>query len=185
MSTIQSDAGDEAKGPAMFRLYSKGCEYAIRALVYAVKHGGRERFQAAEVCRRVGIPEHFTRKTFQALVQGGFLQAVRGPGGGYVLSRPPEETPILDVVRAVDGEDTFDHCVMGLEECSNARACPMHAVWSEGKARLLEQLGRTTLQDVVDAAVANEASSAAEADGRSRQRKTGKVRRPSRKKEGS
>jgi Rrf2 family iron-sulfur cluster assembly transcriptional regulator len=161
----------------VFRLYSKGCEYAIRALVYAVQKGGQDRFQAAEVCRQVEIPEYFTRKIFQALVQGGFLNAVRGPGGGYVLTRPPDEIAILDVVYAVDGRDTFDHCVMGLHECSDVEGCPLHNVWSEGKARLLERLGQTTLQDVVDVAAGSGAAEGVEPEAKPAGRKNRRGKR--------
>jgi len=146
----------------MFRLYSKGCEYAIRALVCAVREGGQGRFQAADVCRKVDIPEYFTRKIFQALVQGGFLHAVRGPGGGYALTRPPTEISVLDIVRAVDGEDTFNHCVMGLDECSDEHGCPMHPVWSRAKGEMLQQLRHTTLQDVVSLATRGGSSDGAD-----------------------
>ncbi|HNR30774.1 MAG TPA: Rrf2 family transcriptional regulator [Candidatus Hydrogenedentes bacterium] len=134
----------------MFRLYSKGCEYAIRALVCVVPRGEARRFQAAEICRRVGIPEPYTRKVFQALVHGGFLSAVRGPGGGYELTRDPRAITLLEVIRAVDGEETFDHCVMGLPECGSEHPCPLHPLWSETKKRLLGRLAGQTLQDLAD-----------------------------------
>ncbi|MBP8130782.1 MAG: Rrf2 family transcriptional regulator [Candidatus Hydrogenedentes bacterium] len=132
----------------MFRLYSKGCEYAIRALLCVVPKGEVRRFQAAEICKRVGIPEPYTRKVFQALVRGGFLRASRGPGGGYELTRDPRSITLLEVIRAVDGDGTFDQCVMGLPQCGSDRPCPLHPVWSEAKEQLLEQLARQTLEDL-------------------------------------
>lgn len=134
----------------MFRLYSKGCEYAIRALLCVVPKGEVRRFQAAEICRRVGIPEPYTRKVFQALVRGGFLRASRGPGGGYELTRDPGAITLLEVIRAVDGEETFDHCVMGLPQCGSEHPCPLHPVWSGAKEQLLEQLAQQTLEDLSD-----------------------------------
>ena len=134
----------------MFRLYSKGCEYALRALMCVVPNEETRRFQAADVCRQVKIPEPYTRKVFQALTRGGFLKASRGPGGGYELSRPPSEISLLEVIRAVDGEETFDHCIMGLPECGTHVPCPLHGVWAEAKQRLLEQLASRTLQDLVE-----------------------------------
>ena len=70
----------------MFRLYSKGCEYAIRAMLHMVPGEEPQWFQAKMVCKKAGIPESFTRKIFQALVGGGFLNASRGPGGGYIVT---------------------------------------------------------------------------------------------------
>jgi Rrf2 family protein len=134
----------------MFRLYSRRCEYALRALIWAANHRSGVRFQAAEVCREVGVPESYSRKVFQDLTQGGFLTAVRGPGGGYALSQSPEEIAVLDVIYAVDGPDCFSRCVMGLPECGTDRPCPLHTVWADVKKNLLGQLSTNTLQELAD-----------------------------------
>lgn len=134
----------------LFKLYSKRCQYALWALTYVAARGGQDRFQAVDVCEKTGIPESFTRKVFQALTQGGFLHAVRGAGGGYALTRPASEISLLDVIRAVEGEDTFDHCVLGLPVCGSAKACPLHGTWSQAKVQLLEQLAARSLQDLAD-----------------------------------
>ncbi|MCH7649769.1 MAG: Rrf2 family transcriptional regulator [Nitrospinae bacterium] len=91
----------------MFRLYSKGCEYAIRALVHAAPKKKGERFKAKAICEKAGIPESFTRKVFRLLVHAGFLEALRGPGGGYALLEDPERISLLEIIKAVDGADTF------------------------------------------------------------------------------
>jgi Rrf2 family protein len=100
------------------------------------------------VCAKAGIPESFTRKVFQALVQGDFLEASRGPGGGYSLTRPASEITLIDVVRAVDGEDTFDHCILGFPICGGENPCPLHPVWARAKEQFLHHLGLVTLEEV-------------------------------------
>jgi Rrf2 family protein len=134
----------------MFRLYSKGCEYAIRALTLLPSPDEGVRFQTKEICERAGIPESFTRKVFQALVQAGFLEASRGPGGGYALCQPPSEISLLSIIKVVDGEDTFAGCVMGLPKCDSLKPCPLHATWALAKGRLLAQLEAKTLQDLIN-----------------------------------
>lgn len=141
----------------MFKLYSKGCEYAIRALAHAVADSNQDRFQAKDICEKAGIPESFTRKIFQSLVQGGFLLAHRGPGGGYSLSVSPEKISILDVIKAVDGEDTFSKCIMGLSECGGENPCPLHPIWSDAKHDLIQQLSQSTLREVIDATLRRDA----------------------------
>ena len=136
----------------MFRLYSKGCEYALRALMHVEQQSEVERFQAKDVCEKAEIPEAFTRKVFQALVQAGFLAAARGPGGGYVLTKRSDEISLLGVIKAVDGDDSFDNCIMGLPECGGDHPCPLHSVWAETKERLLEQLASKTLRNLIDTA---------------------------------
>lgn len=134
----------------MLKLYSKGCQYTLRALTFVVADRDKERFQAKDICERAEIPESFTRKVLQALVQGGFLQAHRGPGGGYSLTRDPSEITVLEVIQAVEGEDTFDHCILGFEECSGVNPCPLHDLWVDSKRNLLDNLSGTTLDQLAD-----------------------------------
>ena len=133
----------------MFRLYSKGCEYAIRALVHMAPEGETTRFQAKNVCEKAGIPESLTRKIFQSLVNGGFLHAVRGPGGGYALTKPPTEITLYEVILAVDGLDTFAGCILGLDQCDSDQPCPLHKMWADGKTVLIETLESKTLADLI------------------------------------
>lgn len=132
----------------MFKLYSKGCQYTLRALTFAVAGADNTRFQARDICEQAEIPESFTRKVFQSLVQGGFLQAHRGPGGGYTLTRDPKEISLLEVIQAVEGEDTFDHCILGFRECGGVNPCPLHHLWVDAKKSLLENLAATTLDQL-------------------------------------
>ncbi|MBI4227300.1 MAG: Rrf2 family transcriptional regulator [Candidatus Omnitrophica bacterium] len=134
----------------MFRLYSKGCEYAIRALLHSAPIAGRAHFTARHVCRKARLPESFTRKTLQDLVQKGFLRAVTGPGGGYALTRAPKAISILSIIQAVDGPEVYGSCVMGLPQCDDRFSCPMHATWKGVRTHLKRALASKTLQDFID-----------------------------------
>lgn len=141
----------------MFQLYSKGCEYTIRALI----HIGADRakaFTAKEVCRKARIPESYTRKTFQALVRGGFLKSVTGPKGGYRLTLEPEEITVLSIIQAVEGEETFSQCVMGLARCNDRKPCPLHFVWTESKEKMVGELQSKTLKDLIAASASRRAA---------------------------
>ncbi len=135
----------------MFKLYSKSCQYALRALVHAGQPEAAGRVQAKDICEQAGVPESFTRKVLQALAAGGLLVAQRGPGGGYLLTRAPAEITLLEVIKLVDGADTFDYCVLGMRECSGENPCPLHALWLKSKVPLLKSLNKTTLADLIAA----------------------------------
>jgi len=134
----------------MFKLYSKGCEYALRALVQISSSDSDKRFSPKDVCRKADIPEAYTRKVFQALVEGGFLDSITGPGGGYALKRRSDQISLLQIIHAVDGEDTFKQCVMGLSECDNKKPCPVHEVWKRMRKNLTLELKAQTLQDLIE-----------------------------------
>ncbi len=129
----------------MFKLYSKGCEYALRALMHMANGAVNELFQARDVCEKADVPEAFTRKVFQTLAQQGILKAVSGPGGGYRFAHDPYSLSLLTLVKAIDGEDSYNHCIMGLPECGGDCPCPLHGEWSKTKTRLVGQLEATTL----------------------------------------
>lgn len=133
----------------MFHLYSKGCEYVLRALVEASLAGGKGPFLARDVCRRAGVPEAFTRKMLQRLKEKGILRAAPGPGGGYGFRRPLEKLSVLEIVEAVDGAGAYDGCVLGLKRCSDKSPCALHETWLKAKKSLLPGLGSKTLEDLV------------------------------------
>jgi Rrf2 family iron-sulfur cluster assembly transcriptional regulator len=132
----------------MIKLYSKGCQYAMSVLAYVTEHHEEERFSLKEVCEEVDLPEFFTRKIFQDLVQARLIRAHRGPGGGYSLARPAGQISLLELIYAIEGEDAFDHCIMGLAECGSEKPCPLHEVWAASRIHILERLRDQTLVDL-------------------------------------
>ena len=132
----------------MFRLYSKGCEYAIRALQhFPAEADSRVAFR--ELCRKARIPQHFGRKMFRTLVEKKILEAVTGPRGGYRFSRPPDSISLLDVIHAIDGDQALDICILGKTVCDPGRLCALHDTWVTAKQTLLPELKAHTLADLM------------------------------------
>ncbi len=132
----------------MFQLFSKKCEYVLRALLCAAKEDGAKRFRARDICEKAGVPEPYSRKVFQSLVQGGFLRAVLGPGGGYELKRKPSQITLLQVIHAVDGNLTFGKCLLGRPRCGS-KPCLLHNVWGGIRVSVVKSLSQLTLSDIV------------------------------------
>lgn len=139
-------------GETMFKLYSKACEYVLRILVRIPPKKAGDRFSLAELCRQADVPEAYVRKIFQSLSRQGMLEASTGPGGGYRLLKSPEDISLLDLVLAIDGEDVFDHCIMGLPQCGHANPCSVHNMWIDMKERITDELSAQTLKDLMAAA---------------------------------
>lgn len=131
----------------MFQMYSKGCEYAIKAL--AQMEDPEQNYSAKDICKRARIPESFSRKVFQFLVRGKFLDAIQGPGGGYRLHQNLNEVSILDIIHAVDGPKAFDHCIMGFAKCSEKIPCLLHDNWRKAKKHLIDELSGKKLKDLI------------------------------------
>lgn len=132
----------------MFRLYSKGCEYAIRALQYFPAEADSH-VAFGELCRKARIPLHFGRKMFRTLVEAKILEAVTGPRGGYRFRRPPDSVSLLEVIHAIDGDQTLDICILGKTVCDPGKFCALHETWVAAKEKLLPELKAHTLADLM------------------------------------
>ena len=129
-------------------LYSKPCEYAIRALAYLASHPERPAAQGREMARAENIPAPMLSKILQELVRKGLLESRRGPGGGFRLARRPELITLRDVVAAIDGLDHFLECAVGLERCADDAPCPLHDTWKGLRTQMMNYLGTTTLAEM-------------------------------------
>jgi Rrf2 family protein len=108
-------------------MFSKACEYAIRAVLYvAIKSGDKARLGLGEIAKEIDSPVPFTAKILQTLVREGIISSVKGPNGGFFLDLKSKPIPLSAVVQAIDGTDTLHTCAMGLKECSDQFPCPLH-----------------------------------------------------------
>jgi Rrf2 family transcriptional regulator, iron-sulfur cluster assembly transcription factor len=132
-------------------IYSKPCEYAIRALVFLARFPDHGEAQGTEIAKAEGLPAPVLAKVLQELVRKGLLESRRGPGGGFWLARNPRLITLRDVVAAIDGLDQFAECAVGLEGCSDNSPCPLHDTWKGLRAQLMNYLETTTLTDMAAA----------------------------------
>lgn len=72
------------------------------------------------------IPKHFLSKILQLLVKNKLLISMKGPNGGFRLSRPADSITLIEIVEAIDGLDIFKQCGIGFRECDESDPCPIH-----------------------------------------------------------
>lgn len=134
----------------MIRVYSKKCEYAIRALSCVGRNISRGSFSLRLACRQAKTPEWSTRKTLQALVHSGILIAKPGPGGGYRFKVSPDKISILELILAVDGETAFEKCILGQATCGHHHPCALHGIWEKAKTVLVSELKSSNLAQIME-----------------------------------
>ena len=93
-------------------IYSKTCEYAIRALSYVAAKKEGPLVMIPEISRKAGVPRSYLAKIFQCLVKDNLLISRRGPDGGFTMKKDPREISLLQIVRAVDDITIMQQCVM-------------------------------------------------------------------------
>ncbi|WP_406134319.1 RrF2 family transcriptional regulator [Streptomyces zaomyceticus] len=127
-------------------------DYAIRAMAELACSRDRP-LKAEDISGRQDIPVRFLFVVLGDLRQARLVRSVRGPDGGYALTRPPAEVTLADVVRAMDGPlvSVRDLKLTGLEY--QGAAAPMPDVWRAVRTSLRQVLESTTLADLATSAL--------------------------------
>ncbi len=130
-------------------LFSKGCEYGLRAMIYVATHGEDpdEFVPIRRISKELDISFHFLTKIFQQLNEERIIESYRGPRGGIRLARPASKIRLMEIVVTLEGPGLFSECVMGLPGCGDLAPCPLHDGWSEQRDRLAGLLKSMTLAE--------------------------------------
>lgn len=147
---------------ATMKLSTKG-RYAVTALAdLALSAQTRQTDQGAagdpalitlaEISERQGISLPYLEQLFAKLRRSGLVESARGPGGGYRLAKPADETRISEIMGAVDETLKATKCEGGVGEgCGGDRAvCLTHDLWEQLSAQVYLFLHNVTLADVVE-----------------------------------
>jgi len=130
------------------KITKKG-EYAMRALVDLALNYGRGMRQIQEIVREEVIPGKFLEQILVVLKNAGFIQSKRGIGGGYFLSKPPDEISLGEVIRLIDGPLAALECVSTDHvNCPKEITCGIRSVMLDVTKATAEILDRVTLADV-------------------------------------
>jgi Rrf2 family iron-sulfur cluster assembly transcriptional regulator len=134
------------------RLSTKG-RYAVMAMADLAGNAGEGKPVAlADIAQRQDISLSYLEQLFAKLRRGGLVSSVRGPGGGYRLSRPSTELRIADIIVAVDEPIAATRCKPGSSKgCTKTGArCVTHDLWEELGQQIHVFLSSVSLADVVE-----------------------------------
>ena len=92
-------------------MFSKTCEYALRALIYVAQHSKNgDRVGIKDISKGISSPEFFIAKILQDLSRKGFVQSAKGPNGGFFMNDQNLEVSIAEIVKEIDGDKLFSGC---------------------------------------------------------------------------
>lgn len=129
-------------------LFSRQCEYALQAVVYLAKKPEGERTSIKEISSTLKIPHHFIGKILQDLAYKGLLTSLKGPTGGFGLSRSAKNISLFNIVEAIDGTSLVNSCVMGFPDCGGKNPCSVHSQWEKQKDGIYKMLVNKSIYDM-------------------------------------
>jgi Rrf2 family iron-sulfur cluster assembly transcriptional regulator len=138
------------------KLTSKG-RYAVMAMADLAKNNVKEPTNLTEISLRQGISISFLEQLFLKLRNNNLVKSVRGPLGGYVLSKPPEEIKLLSIISAVDEKIKTVKCRKESKKGCNGKSikCITHNLWDDLESHINKFFEDNTLSDVLFREVKN------------------------------
>ncbi|HDZ41004.1 MAG TPA: Rrf2 family transcriptional regulator [Bacteroidetes bacterium] len=135
-------------------MFSNTCKYGIRAVVYIAgnsKNG--ENIGIKKISEDLNLPMSFLAKILQQMAKKKILNSSKGPHGGFSLAREPEQIFIIEVVKAIDGDDVFRRCVLHNYDCVNndlsRQKCTLHDDYVKSRLEIKILFESKTVYDLV------------------------------------
>lgn len=119
-------------------MLSNTSKYAIRAVIYlALNCEENSKIGIKQISNELKIPTPFLGKILQTLAKHKLLSSTKGPHGGFGLLKSAYNISLMDIVEIIDGLDSFNMCILGLETCTdNESHCPIHSNYASIREQL-------------------------------------------------
>jgi Rrf2 family protein len=125
-------------------------DYGVRALVELAEQYGRKSIQTVEIANRQNIPEPYLEQLLTTLGKFGLVKSRRGPHGGHVLAKAPDEISLGMVMVGLEGSTAPLDCIAEPAECSLSSNCIQREVWKSVEDAVQGVLGSTTIADLTN-----------------------------------
>ena len=129
------------------RLTTKG-RYAVTAMLDLALHAGDKPVSLADISSRQDISLSYLEQLFAKLRRQSLVQSVRGPGGGYYLSRGTHEVFVAQIIDAVNESVDATGCG-GSTDCQNGEVCLTHHLWCDLSEQIHGFLSQISLANLV------------------------------------
>jgi Rrf2 family transcriptional regulator, iron-sulfur cluster assembly transcription factor len=128
-------------------MLSQAVGYAATALSHVAAAGGKP-LLVKEIAEAADMPAPYLAKIIQSLARKGIVNTQRGIGGGVTLGRAADSITLYELAVALDDPCVQTRCMLGVDECSDERACPCHKFWTQQRGRAVEFMHATTVADM-------------------------------------
>lgn len=131
-------------------LISTKGRYALRVMVDLVEHQAEDYIPLKEIAKRQEISEKYLESIIKLLVKARLLDGLRGKGGGYKLTRSPDQYTVGEILRLTEESLAPVSCLEpGAAACSRAAECRTLSLWKGLDKVINDYLDKYTLADLM------------------------------------
>ena len=122
---------------------------ALRVMIDLAEHQSEKYVPLKAVAARQEISEKYLENILKVLVQNGFLEGLRGKGGGYRLTRSPDQYTVSEILMLTEGSLAPVSCLTpGAAACSRMTGCRTYEMWKGLDQLISNYFGSITLADL-------------------------------------
>ena len=129
---------------------SSRSRYGFRAILDLAVEYGNGPLQIKKIAEHEDISNKYLEQLVAILKASGLVRSIRGPKGGYELTRPPGDVKLSEVFTTLEGPVVAVECLEHPEFCPRCTECVTRDVWAQMQAAIMGVLESMTLQDLVD-----------------------------------
>ena len=130
-------------------MLSNSSKYALKAVLYlAVNSDESRKIMAKNISDPINVPQAYIAKLLQELSRHNIVSSTRGPNGGFYINAQNRETPLIDIVSVIDGDNRLNSCLLSLQNCNNDKPCPLHSFVGPFRTVLIKNLEKKTIGDM-------------------------------------
>jgi len=122
--------------------------YGTRMMLDLAQHYGESPVQIGDIAKRQDISVKYLEQLIIPLKKANYIKSVRGPKGGHVLTKPPEEITIGEIVDLLEGGINLSHCVENPDICDRSETCLTRGIWETATNAMYQKLNAITLSDI-------------------------------------
>ncbi|HAM51610.1 MAG TPA: transcriptional regulator [Nitrospiraceae bacterium] len=133
----------------MLRLSTKG-QYGVRAMFEIARSYPDNPVTIKEISERQDVSIAYLEQILNKLRRSGLVKSVKGPGGGYLLTKKPGDISIASILKELEGPVAITSCLNPEEGCSRVEGCVTHLLWKSLGANIEAFLETITLYDLLE-----------------------------------
>jgi Rrf2 family iron-sulfur cluster assembly transcriptional regulator len=130
--------------------------YGTRLMLDMAQHYQEGPIQLGEIAKRQDVSVKYLEQIIIPLKKAHYIESVRGPKGGHILTKPPEEITVAEIVAVLEEGTSLVECTDDTSVCQRADSCPTRLLWKEASEAMFDRLKAITLADLVKKAKAME-----------------------------
>lgn len=124
--------------------------YGTRMALDIAQNGAEKPVRISDIAQRQGVSVKYLEKLIRELKQAGFIRSKRGPKGGHMLAKKPEEISVGEIVRVLEGDMSLVECKNGESACPRFEDCITRNLWVKASDAMYDTLNTISLGDLLN-----------------------------------